>query len=112
MRRSPAMWAVGALVTVGLMVPATAAAHYSLPGGEECEAIELAPQSDFDAFGIEVKRITCRNARPVIKAIARGGSSGSFDCKRRATDGDSESGIAHSDYKCRKDRKRIVFGVS
>lgn len=100
------------LALAALLAPGPSSAHYSLPGGNSCEPIVLAPGTDAGAFDVEVKRITCRNARHAIKAIAADRQTG-FRCKHRGrSTGDADNGIAHTDYSCRKDRKRLVFAVS
>src|SRR4051794_9458847 len=92
-----------------MMAAATpASAHYTNPGSKYCGFILFTPNSDDGASGIEAKRVSCKTARRMVKAVDRGNARPfGFTCKSRAHD--DARFIAHSDWRCKRGKRVVTW---
>ena len=103
-----------ALVFALSLSQSEADAHYSLKGGRECRSVSLGWASDYVSTNIQVRgRVGCRKARSWIRQ-GNGGSSAilgqGWICERRVRQGgDRVTEMAHSDFRCVRDGKRIAW---
>jgi hypothetical protein len=87
---------------------APASAHYTNPGSKYCGYIVFTPQSDDGASGIEAKRVACKTARRIVKAVERGNARPfGFACRSRAHD--DPKFIAHSDIRCKRGTRVVTW---
>ncbi len=100
---------IAALALV-LMAAVPASAHYRAVG-KHCGSIQFTPQTDDGASAIRAKRVTCKTARLIVRAIRRGDENPrGFTCRDRAHD--PRNGLGHSDVLCtRFDRRRVSFAL-
>ena len=88
--------------------PATAAARV-----RECGRIGFAPNTDYGAFDIRARRVSCRRARGLARASRETSvvdgpfryRSGSFRCRGVAQD----QGLPTVDWTCRRGRAVVTF---
>jgi hypothetical protein len=104
-----------ALLVAGLL-PATASSHYSRAGTKACGFAPRTPGVASDE-GLEVwaRRVSCPTARRIARDYAYGGQQrpSGFACVRRGRQqGDRQSGIAHTDYRCSLGKRVVVFAGS
>ncbi len=93
-----------------LVTAVPASAHYR-GIGKRCGSIQFTPQTDDGASAIRAKRVTCRTARLIVRAIRRGDENPrKFTCRDRAHD--PRNGLGHSDVLCtRRDNRRVSFAL-
>ena len=98
----PVVAAVAALVATA----APAGAHYKNPGAKNCGYIVFTPQTDDGASAIRAKRVSCRKARRIVRAINRGNERPfRFRCKSRGHD----AGLAHADIRCKRGKRVVTY---
>ena len=108
MFRSAKLIPFAAAVAIPLAVAAPAGAHYTNPGAKYCGFIVFTPNSDDGASGIEAKRVSCRTARRIVKAVDRGNARPfGFSCKARQHD--DPLFIAHSDFRCKRGNRVVTW---
>jgi hypothetical protein len=108
MIRSAKFIPLAAAAAILLPVAAPASAHYTNPGSKYCGFIVFTPNSDDAASGIEAKRVSCKSARKIVKAINRGNARPlGFSCKSRTHD--DPMFIAHSDWRCKKGKSVVTW---
>ena len=100
-----------ALLIVCLLAASPATAHFA-NSGSSCGSVQLQPRTDFAAFDIKAKRVSCRGARSLARSVAKRGTSRGYYCRFRSNSGDSSNGIAHTDYRCKRGRRVVTFAVS
>jgi hypothetical protein len=111
-RRLAAPFLITLLALVSAL-PSPALAHYSRTGAIRCGFAPRSPGVGSDeGLTVWARRVSCRTARRVAGDYAYGGQPhpSGFTCIRRVRQqGDRQSGIAHTDYRCSLARRVIVF---
>jgi hypothetical protein len=99
---------VAAAAALLLTAAAPAGAHYTNPGSKYCGFIVFTPNTDDGASGIEGKRVACKTARRMVKAVDRGNTKPfGFTCRSRVHD--DPMFIAHSDWRCKRGNRVVTW---
>jgi hypothetical protein len=101
-----------AVALTALTFTLTAQAHFR-GSGSRCESVQIQPNTDYTAFDIRSKGAGCSTARRLAKSVAKSMSSLGYYCRWRVRNsGDASNGIAHTDYRCVRGSRVVVFVVS
>lgn len=112
MRLAPSLASIAVAASLALSTTAAVAQGHFSSLDKKCQSISLQPNSDAAAFDITVRNVGCRTARKVVRSVVRHSSSRGYYCRFRFNDGDADTDLPHTDFRCVRGSRIITFVVS
>ena len=98
------------------LVASTAEAHYALNPSYPCDGlVSFQPNTDYAAYAFSARELRCRDAYKVARRYERGGDHTpyGFDCVYRGRQrGDRHDAMGHTDVRCKRRQRAVVFVIS